>query len=126
MGHQCKVHTDAILDGPLFIGNYSIVGRDAQLMAGAVIGEGCIIGDRASVRSSLILHRTYIGQDTEISDSIAAGGLINVMKIGQWVRVPDEFILSAVHKGWGPAAGVDPARSDPAPGRQPQKEDCHK
>jgi mannose-1-phosphate guanylyltransferase / phosphomannomutase len=103
VGHHCKIHPSVELNGVIFVGNYSIVGRDVQLMGGAVIGEGCIIGDKAAVRSSLILDQTYLGENTEISDSIASGNLVNVLRIGQWVVIPDAFILSGVDDKRGAA-----------------------
>jgi mannose-1-phosphate guanylyltransferase/mannose-1-phosphate guanylyltransferase/phosphomannomutase len=59
------------LDGPVWIGRDVQIGSDVRLMGPLVLGDGACVGDRASVRESILLPGTDVAAESILIGAIA-------------------------------------------------------
>lgn len=94
-GHHVQIARDAVVTGPVLLGDYVKVHTGGTVQSWSVLGDGVIIDKGALVRSSVVTDRTYVGEDTSVENAIASGRLIQNITLGHWVEVMDPFLLSA-------------------------------
>lgn len=70
-----KIHTTAVIEGPVVIGPNVRVLAHASVIGPCVLGEGVIVGNNALVRGSSIGDASVIGYNTEVTRSILAGNV---------------------------------------------------
>jgi mannose-1-phosphate guanylyltransferase/mannose-1-phosphate guanylyltransferase/phosphomannomutase len=58
-------------DGPLWIGEDVVLGRDVRLHGPVVLGDGARIGDRAQLRETIVLPGTEVADDAIVIGAIA-------------------------------------------------------
>jgi mannose-1-phosphate guanylyltransferase/mannose-1-phosphate guanylyltransferase/phosphomannomutase len=59
------------VDGPLWIGEDVVLGRDVRLHGPVVLGDGARIGDRAQLRETIVLPGTEVADDAIVIGAIA-------------------------------------------------------
>ena len=69
-GDDVEIHADAILKGPIVIGNFVNIKKGAEVSEYSVIGDNTVIHENASVRRSVVLHNTIVGTKTEIRGAV--------------------------------------------------------
>ena len=75
------VRSDAIVEGPAWIGAGVKIGAEVRLTGPIVLGDGASIGDRAQLRSSIVFPGTEIGDDAILIDAIAGhNGIIESLR----------------------------------------------
>src|SRR6266516_169799 len=62
LGEGAEVDPDARLDGPVLIGDFAKVERDAHLREYSVIGSGVVVKSGASLHRAIVHDNAYIGQ----------------------------------------------------------------
>ncbi len=98
VGRQCRIHPEAVLRAPCWIGEKVRIG------AGAIIGPHAVIEDRslvepgAEVVRSIVGPETLVGENTEVTDSLAFGSTLINWRDGSSLHVPDEFLLCALRE----------------------------
>lgn len=97
-GWQSRVPADAILRGPCWIGEKVRIGRGVVIGPNVVIEDRAVIGDGAEIMRSVIGPETFVGEDTEVADSLAFGDLLINWRSGSCLRVPDEFLLCSLRR----------------------------
>lgn len=98
IGHHTDLHGSSVLKGPCLIGDFAGIRSEVQVDPYSAIGESVILDKGAQVGSSIILDHTYVGSQTTIKNSVAAGNIILNIRIGSWAAVPDPFLLADVRK----------------------------
>jgi len=96
MGLRTRVHAQAELRAPCWLGEDVQVGRQAVVGPNAVLENRCLVEAGAEIRNSIVAPETFVGAFTEIRDSIAQGDLLINVKSGSAVHVPDSFLLGEV------------------------------
>jgi hypothetical protein len=95
-GLRAKVSPQAKLIAPCWLG------EDVSVEAGAVVGPMAVVEDRAliaagsEVSNSIVGPETYIGEWTEVKDSLAWGSTLIRWQEGACARVPDPFLLCSL------------------------------
>lgn len=67
---SAKIHTSAVIEGPVIIGPNVKVFAHASVMGPCVIGEGSIVANNALVRGSSVGRNCVIGYNTEVARSV--------------------------------------------------------
>jgi len=97
VGLRSRVASSARLLAPCWLGENVSVGP------GSVIGPEAILEDRvyvegpARIERSVVGAETFLGALTQLENSMACGNLLINWETGSAVKVPDPFVLSALH-----------------------------
>jgi NDP-sugar pyrophosphorylase family protein len=98
VGWQSRIPADAVLHAPCWIGQKVRLGRGVTIGPNTVIEDRAVIGAGADVVSSVVGTETFVGEDTEVTDSLAFGDLLINWRTGSCLRVPDEFLLCSLRR----------------------------
>ena len=93
-----KVDSKVNLQSPLVIGGNCRISENVTICNGSSIGYGCIIDEGATIDSSIIDSKTYIGKGTVVKSSIISGHRIYSLSTGSSAYVPDNFWLDSLKK----------------------------
>ena len=69
-GRDVEIHPDAVIKGPILLGDFVKIKKGAEISDFSVIGDNCVIEESASVKKSIVLHSTIIGPKCELRGSI--------------------------------------------------------
>ncbi|MEM6702358.1 MAG: NDP-sugar synthase [Acidobacteriota bacterium] len=99
VGRRSIVPSTAIKRRPALIGSRVRVSPTAELQGGVVVGDDVVIDRDATVKHSVVLGRTYVGELTNLEDAIAWRDLLILPRADRWVRIPDAFLLADLRNG---------------------------
>jgi mannose-1-phosphate guanylyltransferase / phosphomannomutase len=89
LGEGAEVDPDARLDGPVLIGDFAKVERNAHLREYTVIGSGVVVKSGAFLHRAIVHDNAYIGQDASLRGCVV-GRSADVKRGG---RVEDGVIV---------------------------------
>ncbi|MGQ9825018.1 MAG: sugar phosphate nucleotidyltransferase [Desulfotomaculales bacterium] len=69
-GEGVDIHPGARLTGPVLIGDGSYVGKEAVLEPYTVIGNGCLIREKATLKRSVLWNNVYVGAGARLSGAV--------------------------------------------------------
>jgi hypothetical protein len=104
VGLHIHVAMDAKLIAPCWIGENVWIEAGAVIGPDAVLERNAFVAKGAEISKSIIGPETFVGQFTEIHNSIALGDTLVNWERDSYVKITDEFLLSSLH----------PHRSSPA------------
>ena len=93
VGLRAHVAPDAKLIAPCWIGERAWIEAGAVIGPDAVLEREVFIARGAEVAHSVIGPQTFVGQFTEVRNSIAWGSMLVNWERDSCVRVPDAFLL---------------------------------
>jgi carbonic anhydrase/acetyltransferase-like protein (isoleucine patch superfamily) len=111
VGWRAHVAADAKLIAPCWIGERTWIEAGAVIGPNAVLDREVFIARGAEVSQSAIGPQTFVGQFTEIRNSIAWGSTLINWETDSWLKVPDAFLLCS----------REPQRARPVPAKAPAK-----
>ncbi|CAB1248436.1 sugar phosphate nucleotidyltransferase [Clostridium sp. MT-14] len=71
-----KIHPNAKIIGPVFIGNNSIIDSNAQIGPYTVIGNNCLIDQMSTISRSILWDRIKINENVNITNSVIGSDCI--------------------------------------------------
>ena len=95
-GRQSRVPASAIKGTPLLVGSRCQIDSSAELLGDVVVSDDVIIDRHATLKSTVVLPNTYIGEMVDVSDSIVATNYLINPHTGVVTRVVDTFLLSSL------------------------------
>jgi hypothetical protein len=95
VGLHTRVSPRATLHAPCWLGHHVHVGPEAVIGPGAILEDRVLVESGAEITGSLVGPETFVGQLTQIKDSLAWGSQLINWREGSFVRVPDAFLLCA-------------------------------
>jgi len=95
-GLHAHISPQATLRAPCWIGENAFVGRDAVVGPAAVVEADAFVEGGAEICRGLVGPETFIGEFTEVHDSIALGNTLVNWRLGSTVKVPDAFLLCSL------------------------------
>ena len=102
IGNGSRVHPSARLRAPVFIGNKVLIAEHAELGPNTMIGDGCIVDAGSHVEESVLLAKTYVGRDLDISRSVLAGNTLINARLGVALQIQDtEFLRDTDRRDLG-------------------------
>ena len=99
LSRNVVLHPTASIDPPVFIGQNCRIGRGATIGPVAAIGANCVIDSRSSIRNSVVLPGSYVGEFLAVEDSIVDHNRLIHARLGGVTDVTDNFILGSLHEG---------------------------
>jgi NDP-sugar pyrophosphorylase family protein len=99
---RSHVSTKATLIAPCWISDYATISDNAVVGPMAFVEPHVIVGKGAVLSNSIAQANTYIGDETDVQNSIASGSCLTNWKTNSKVQVPDPFILGDVREQFQP------------------------
>jgi mannose-1-phosphate guanylyltransferase / phosphomannomutase len=97
-GRQSRVPLSSIKGSNIFVGSRCRIDPSAELMNGVVISNDVIVDRHSTLRSTVILPHTYIGELVDVSDSIVSTNYLISAPTCSVTRVVDAFLLSGLKR----------------------------
>ncbi|HWV98967.1 MAG TPA: hypothetical protein VNZ64_04665 [Candidatus Acidoferrum sp.] len=112
VGLRAHIASGAKLIAPCWVGERAWIEAGATIGPNAVLEREVFIARGAEVSHSMIGPKTFVGQFTEVRNSIAWGSTLVNWERDSCLKVPDAFLLCS----------REPPRAPPAPARMPAKQ----
>ncbi len=93
-GRGSQISIKSLKKGLAFIGTNCRIHREAELLDEVVINDNVIIDKGVTVRSSVILPNTYIGELVEIKNAIVWSNTLIRVDTGAVLHVTEAFLLA--------------------------------
>ncbi len=94
------MRSDVTIEGPAYIGPGAHIASGAKIGPGAVIGAGAIVERGAAVSHSVVLPRTYLGEQTVLKGKLADRNLLVSMDDGAECTFDNSSLLGEVPRIW--------------------------
>jgi NDP-sugar pyrophosphorylase family protein len=99
LGPRARVVPKSLKQGVAFVGANSKVHPEAELLGEVVIGDEVVVDRRATIRDSVILSRTYVGELVEVANAVVASNLLIRVDTGAVLHISDTLLLADLAKG---------------------------
>ena len=92
-GRRATVAAKSLKKGVAYVGANSRVHPTAELLGEVVIGDDVVVDRAATIRDSVILPGTYVGELVEVGNSIVANNHLLRVDTGAVLKITDAFLL---------------------------------
>jgi hypothetical protein len=96
VGLRARVSPSAELRAPCWIGANAIVGPHSIIGPMAVLEDRVMVEPAVEITNSTISPETFVGELTEVRDSLANGNILINWRTTSCVRVPDSFLMCSL------------------------------
>ncbi len=96
IARNVAVHPSAKLIAPVFVGPNSRIGRGVVVGPNVVVSGNCVIDEHSTLRNSLLVAGSYVGEKLELDEVIVDRNLLVSAKLGTGVTVSDNFLLGGL------------------------------
>ncbi len=96
VGLRARVSPSAELRAPCWIGANTVVGPHSIIGPMAVIEDRVMVEPAVEITNSSIGPETFVGELTEVRDSLANGNILINWRTTSCVRVPDSFLMCSL------------------------------
>jgi len=93
VGRKAAVSPKSLKKGVAYVGANSRVHPDAELLGEVVIGDHVVVDRAATIRESVILPQTYVGELVEVGNAIVSGNYLIRVDTGAMLKVSEAFLL---------------------------------
>lgn len=90
VGRDVEIDPEAIIKGPIIIGDFTRVKKGAEISEYSVIGDNCLIEENSSVKKSIIFHNTVVGRKCELRGAIVGKRCV----LGESVSIYEEAVVA--------------------------------
>ncbi len=92
-GRRATVSPKSLKKGVAYVGANSRIHPEAELLGEVVIGDDVVVDRAATVRDSVILPRTYVGELVEVGNAIVVSNQLIRVDTGAILKISDAFLL---------------------------------
>jgi NDP-sugar pyrophosphorylase family protein len=92
-GRRATVSPKSLKQGVAYVGANSRVHPEAELIGEVVIGDDVVVDRAATIRDSVILPRTYVGELLEVTNAIVSSNHLMRVDTGALLRISEAFLL---------------------------------
>jgi len=96
VGLRSRISPKAELRAPCWIGRNVVVSTGAIIGPSAILDDRVFVEERAEISQSVVAPETYVGEFTEVRDSLAWGSQLLNWRRGSCAQIPDRFLLCAL------------------------------
>lgn len=102
-GRRATVSPKSLKQGTAYVGANSRVHPESELLGEVVIGDDVVVDRGATVRDSVILPRTYVGELVEIRNAIVASDQLIRVDTGARLKISEAFLIGKLGANEGRA-----------------------
>ena len=95
-GRKARVLPKSLKQGVAYVGDHSRVDPQAELLGEVVIGADVVVDRAATIRDSVILPHTYVGELVDVGNAIVAGNHFIRVDTGVWLKISEAFLLGGL------------------------------
>ena len=99
VGPRARVVPRSLKQGVAYVGANSRVHPEAELLGEVVIGDEVVVDRGATIRDSVILSRTYVGELIEVANAIVVSNLLIRVDTGAVLRISDTLLIADLAAG---------------------------
>jgi NDP-sugar pyrophosphorylase family protein len=99
VGPRARIVPRSLKQGVAFVGANSRVHPEAELLGEVIIGDEVVVDRGATIRDSVILSGTYVGELIEVANAIVASNLLIRVDTGAVLRISDTLLLADLAGG---------------------------
>jgi NDP-sugar pyrophosphorylase family protein len=92
-GRGASVAAKSLKQGIAYVGAHSRVHPESELLGEVVIGDAVVVDRGATIRDSVILPHTYVGELVEVRNAIVSGNDLIRVDTGARLRISEAFLL---------------------------------
>jgi len=92
-GRSTTVFPKSLKKGVAYVGANSRVHPEAELFGEVVIGDNVVVDRAATIRDSVILPQTYVGELVEVGNAIVSGNYLVRVDTGTMLKISEAFLL---------------------------------
>ena len=92
-GRKAMVYPKSLKQGVAYVGANSRVHPDAELLGEVVIGDNVVVDRAATIRDSVILPHTYVGELVEVANAIVSENQLIRVDTGALLKISEAFLL---------------------------------
>ena len=100
-GRGAKVLPKSLKKGVAYVGANSRIHPEAELVGEVVIGDDVVVDRAATIRDSVILPRTYVGELVEVGNAVVSSGHLMRVDTGATLKIGEAFLLAGLGGGDG-------------------------
>ncbi len=95
MGEGAEVHDDALLEGPLVVGDYTQVEARAELRPLTVLGNNVVVRSGAVLERAIVHHNAFVGRQVELRGCVIGSGtdVMRAVRVEEGAIVGDACLL---------------------------------
>jgi len=93
-GRKAKLSPKSLKKGVAYVGANSRVHPEAELLGEVVIGDDVVVDRGATIRDSVIMPRTYVGELVEVGNAIVSTAYLMRVDTGVTLRIGEAFLLA--------------------------------
>lgn len=102
IGNGSRIHGSVRLAAPVYIGQNVLIAEGVEIGPNVVVGDGCIVDRGSRIEDSVLLQRTYVGQELDLRRTMLAGNSLANARLGVALRLADaEFLRDVDRADWG-------------------------
>lgn len=95
-GKRCKIAKSARMVAPAWLGDCVQVGGSSTIGPMAFLEDQVVVDKNSSVTNSWVGPETFLGELTELKQSLAWGSLLVNWRTGSHTQIPDRFLMSSL------------------------------
>lgn len=96
ISRSVAIHRHVKIVPPVFIGENCQIMNNVEIGPDVIIERNCIIDQGSKIKHSLILKKSYVGENLELRDSIVDRNLLINVTHDTAIRIRDDFILCEI------------------------------
>jgi hypothetical protein len=99
VGRQVRIHPEAQLLAPVYLGEGTLVRRGARVGPYVAVGSHSVLDRACVVEHAVVLADTYVGPGLHLSEVVCDGPQVEDVHTGEIVHIDEECLLGRVSHG---------------------------
>ena len=96
IARNVTIHPSARITAPVYLGENCRVERGTEIGPQAVLSRNCIVDQHSSIRDSLVMRGSYIGEGLELDQAIVDRNLLVNARLETGVFISERFLLGGL------------------------------
>lgn len=92
-GRGAKVYSKSLKKGVAYVGANSRIHPEAEFVGEVVVGRDVLVDRAATIRDSVMLPQTYVGELVEVANAIVSSNYLIRVDTGAILKISDAFLL---------------------------------
>lgn len=98
-GFMTNIHPRCLKLGKLLAGNHCRAHSSSSFSGTVILNNGVVVDRNTSIENSVVLDKTFIGENLQIKNSILAGDMLIRVDTGAILQITDDFLAADLGDG---------------------------